>query len=130
MRKRNKQLIAYFLLLCLSMTLLPSSAFSHNHKEESHSCEINTELEKNACHLSVYHSEFQENHCEHERHFSKSTEDCDFCEYINSRRQLLAFNEYEIVLITPHIELVESQTLLIVHSNRDEPILGRAPPTI
>ncbi len=129
MRKRNKQFIAYVLLLCLSITLLPINPF-HNHEEESHSCEINTELEKNSCHLTVYHSESQENHCEHDHHFSKSSEDCEFCEYINTRRQLFAFNDFQFILIPPFIELEESQELLFINSNRDELILGRAPPSL
>jgi len=129
MRKRNEQLIAYFLLLCLSLTLLPSTPF-HSHEEASHLCEINEELEQNTCHVSVYHNEYQENHCEHNHHFSKSVEDCDFCEYVNSRRQLFTFNDYQFLLIPPFTELHESQVFPYVNSNRDTRILGRAPPII
>jgi len=129
MRKRNKQFIAYFLLLCLSTTLLPSNFF-HSHEEGLHLCEINGQLEKNSCHVSVYHSDYQESRCEHNRHFSKSLEDCDFCKCISLRRQLIVFNNYQLVLITPFLELSESQELSFITSNSTECILGRAPPII
>ncbi len=130
MRKRNKQFIAYFLLLCLSTTLLPSSTFFHNHEEESHLCEIGEELEKNTCHVTIYHNEYQENHCEHNHHFSKSVEECEFCEYISSRRQLFTFSDDQLVLITSFIEPSESLILSFKSSNCNERIQGRAPPII
>ncbi len=127
--KSNKQFIAYFLLLCLAITLLPSNPF-HTHEEEVHHCELNAELEKNACHVRVYHSEYQEERCEHNHHFSKASENCDFCKYISSRRQLITFDDYQIALISPFLELPESKELSFIISNTNKRILGRAPPVI
>ena len=128
-RKRNKQFIAYFLLLCLATTLLPSSSF-HSHEEESHFCEIQAEIEKNLCHVSIYHSDYQENLCEHNRHFSESDQDCDFCKYISSRRQLITFKDYLFDLKTAYLELPESQGLSFTTTSANGHILGRAPPIV
>lgn len=127
MSDRNKQLIAYFLLLCLSITLLPLIPL-HSHEEDTHRCELNEDIENNLCHVTIYHSDYQDYQCDHDRHFSKTSEDCDFCEYLSSRRQLITFEDYQIILNTPCLELAETQEPSVVVSNSDQRHLGRAPP--
>ena len=128
MKSAKNQFISYFLLLCISATIIPLNIL-HNHKEETHCDKTNPTLENNPCHISSYHaSDFQKPHCEHKSHIDKEHNHCEFCKFITSHRHdYTATKQYSIV------HDLSSQALLIAEcpffpSSVSSVIFSRGPP--
>lgn len=100
----KKQLIAYFLLLCISVNIAPSVVFhDHQHDKDSHCDSDNQEIENNPCHVSLYHSEdLQKKHCEHDFHFQNDSSECKACKFISSNTSQFIHSE---ITSTPSVSL-------------------------
>ena len=89
MKNLTNQLIAFLLLLCYAVTIVPLNFIhehSHNHSEEVH-CDINDKVHSDdACHFSLFHNQLKEKHCDHNAHISENEIGCEFCEILNSQR--------------------------------------------
>jgi hypothetical protein len=85
----SNQLIAFLLLLCFAVTIVPLNFIhehSHSHSEEAH-CDINDKVHSDdACHFSLYHNQLEEKHCDHNAHISDNDVECEFCKMLNSQR--------------------------------------------
>ncbi len=90
MKNLTNQLIAFLLLLCFAVTIVPLNFIhqhSHSHLEEAH-CEINDKLHSDdSCHFSLYHNQLEEKHCAHKAHFSENEIECEFCNMLNFQRE-------------------------------------------
>lgn len=86
MNRFVKQLIPYFLLLCISVSVVPFNLF-HQHREEEIHCDISdAEHNNDHCHLSIYHAHEIENLCEHKSHINETDYHCALCDFITSHR--------------------------------------------
>jgi hypothetical protein len=115
----SNQLIAFFLLLCLTVTIVPLNTFHkhfHDHSEKHH-CDINDKVHSdNACHFSLYHNQLEEKHCDHNAHFSGYEIECEFCKMLNSQRD----NYVSLTEETKNVEQNISVLLAIKLSNHNK----------
>ena len=92
MKNLTNQLIAFLLILCFAVTIVPFNfihehTHSHAHAEESH-CDINDKIHSDdACHFSLYHNQLEEKHCDHKAHISENEVECELCDMLNSQRE-------------------------------------------
>ncbi len=89
MKNIKNQLIAFSLLLCFAVTIVPlnfSHEHTHGHSEKSHCDKDDLIHSDDACHFSLYHNVLTENHCEHKAHFTDFELDCELCKILNNQR--------------------------------------------
>ena len=91
MKNLTNQIIAFFLLLCFVVTIVPLNFIhehSHSHTEEIY-CDINDNVHsEDACHFSLYHNQLEEEHCKHKAHISENEIECEFCKMLTSKREI------------------------------------------
>jgi hypothetical protein len=98
--KLYQQLTSFFLLLCILSVIIPVNIF-HNHEQHTHCDKTDVTSESNPCHISVYHDELKEQHCEHKTHFDTESEACEFCKFLTPRQfHFTVFNNYQYKIIT------------------------------
>ena len=126
-----RQLVAYFLLLCISATVVPFNLLHYHeeHEEDIHCDVSNIVAENDPCHISIYHGQNQEDKCEHTTHLSDVQDDCERCKFLTTQRHQYIANEHCAV-----IPIVLSQDFLITEASflvrsSSNSTLGRAPPT-
>ena len=132
MKKITNKIIACFLLLCFSVTIVPLNFLhEHDHTEETH-CDINDEIHSdNACHFSFFQSEFSESHCSHQAHITEYELDCEFCKILNSQRSSYAIlkednksiQQFFSVLVALQLEQHQQSFTGLVF-NKGSPFLG------
>ena len=127
MKKIVQQIIAYVLLVCFFGTLVPAGQF-HLHEEEAH-CDANDLIaESDPCHVSIYHRNSNEHHCEHQSHFIDTHDDCEFCKILSNKRTQFTTNSNLIVTPTISDNILADSGSLILHWNCSFSNPGRAPP--
>lgn len=91
----KKQLTCYFLLLCLSVTIVPFNQLLHHHDNDVY-CDLSDEtLENDPCHIASHHSSNVEKpHCEHKAHFEKAHAFCEVCKIVIPDRHIYVKNIY------------------------------------
>lgn len=119
MKNLTNQLIAFFLLLCFAVTIVPLNFIhehSHSHSEEIY-CDINDQVHSDdACHFSLYHNQLEEKHCEHKAHISENEIECEFCKMLNSQREIYLSLKEENQLAKHNFSILLA--LKFVHHNQ------------
>ena len=86
MKNQVKTYIAYFLILCVTVSIVPLNLIHHHESFEIVCAELDPTEENNPCHQTLYHSaSFDDALCEHTTHLKKEVEDCEFCELLTTR---------------------------------------------
>lgn len=129
MNRTFRHIVSVLLMLCFIATLVPTSIF-HHHEAFLQCHETDVSLEKNPCHVTTFHAISSDTHCEHDFHFTKTFDTCEFCKIVTPRRyyfDLINQNEWDIVplLILPDF-LTGYEYFKI--SKVSSSVLGRAPP--
>lgn len=125
-----KHIISYVVLLSFIATLVPLNIF-HEHIETVHCDQGNSILERNPCHVSIYHQQSKEEHCKHNAHITSEYDACDFCKVITPRRLQYTIIQGYLAEFHPKIDFQNSlvretslKLLILPDTTR-----GRAPPT-
>jgi hypothetical protein len=115
----TNQLIALFLLLCFAVTIVPLNFIhehSHSHSEEVH-CDINDKVHSDdACHFSLFHNQLEEKHCDHNAHISENEIGCEYCQMLNSQREIYLSLKEEAKYVKPNVSLILA--LKFTHHNQ------------
>lgn len=129
MNKTKQIFVGYFLLICLSATLIPFSLL-HHHENEDHCHEINIKDESVLCHNKVYHKDIQEQTCDHNTHFSDWHDGCELCQFLITKRNQYTANKSKTpTAFTYSVDYFETN-FSYYHRIDTYSILGRAPPTL
>ncbi len=126
MKHLYKQIISYFLLLCIAVTIIPLTPTQGY--EDNSQCDLtNLAIENNPCHISCYHAnDLTKKRCNHNAHFIK--ERTEFKNYIRLQREPYLFTKcYNIVTFFYSTEL-GSLEIFILPVTQFKAFLGRAPP--
>ncbi|MDB4534522.1 hypothetical protein N9242_06580 [Vicingaceae bacterium] len=133
MKNLTNQLIAFFLLLCFAVTIVPLNTFhnhSHNHSEKTH-CDINDEIHSDdACHFSLYHNQLEEKHCDHNAHFSDNDVECELCKMLNSQRDDYSILKQNNKLTQKHFSVLVALNLEHHEQSFSDLFYNKGPPNI
>ena len=117
------------MLFCFLATLVPTNSF-HHHEASSHCNETDANLEKNPCHVSVYHAVSNKPLCEHDTHLSNILDTCEFCKIVTPRRyyyDVVTTYQCDMIPVLNHPDFLIGYESLKIY-NLSNSILGRAPP--
>lgn len=86
MMSQVKSLVAYFLLLCITVSIIPLNLL-HHHEEENLVCDpTNLSKENDLCHQTIYHADsIPDIQCDHHTHIDKDQDQCEFCQLLTTR---------------------------------------------
>ena len=86
MKWQVKTFVAYFLLLCITVSIIPLNLLHHHEREEIPCNPANLSEENDLCHQTIYHSfSFENIPCDHQCHIEKEQEHCEFCQLLTTR---------------------------------------------
>ena len=129
MKNPVKSYIAYFLLLCITVSIIPLNLFHHHESAEIICVNPESAEEQNPCHQVVFHSSnLQDVQCDHPMHLDREVEHCEFCELLTTRH-----NTYPPTIfdwITPIFQYGEEQTYISSHTLHTDSsvVFNRGPP--
>lgn len=127
------QIIAFILLLCFAVAIVPLNMVhdhSHDHSEKAH-CDINDEVHSDdACHFSLYHNQLEEKHCTHKAHFSENEMECELCKMLNSQRDDHAFLKEESKFANRNLSVLVAITYTHHSQTHADLYYNKGPPCI
>lgn len=85
MNHQVKTIIAYFLILCVTVSIIPLNLL-HHHDEDQIACEKGSADAENPCSQIVnFQAQSIDFECEHQTHLDSEQEHCEFCKLLTTR---------------------------------------------
>ena len=106
MSNQFKIYISYFLILCITVSLIPLNLLHHHESPDIVCVDLDSSIESDPCHQEIFHSNaFTDFQCDHNTHLDRETEHCEFCELLTTRHSL--YLPAVFVWLNPEIQPVE-----------------------
>lgn len=130
MKQQVKTIIAYFLILCVTVSIIPLNLL-HHHDDDQIACENGPADAENPCSPTLsFQAQSIDFECEHQTHLDREQEHCEFCKLLTTRHFTYLPAPFE--WLDPSHELRE-YTLWVPSGNIvSEPsdISNRGPPAV
>lgn len=111
----------------MALVLFPID-YLHGHEKDTHQCHDRFEFKNDLCHISIFHKELKEKHCQHEQHFVDSHEECELCKYLLSKKLDVVINANYFTIDKTNFQTKYKDTYSLLLSCFKDQRLGRAPP--
>ncbi|MGB0887087.1 MAG: hypothetical protein ACPGSL_03095 [Vicingaceae bacterium] len=133
MKNLTNKIIAFFLLLCFAVTIVPLNTFhkhTHTHAEETH-CDINDKVHSDdGCHFSLYHNQIEEKHCDHNAHILTYEIECEFCKVLNSQRDKSISIKEDVKYANHNLSILLTLQLSNYNQSHSDLNYNKGPPSI